>query len=92
MTARGAGKSYLTANGIILHEFIFNGQDTGKEGVARYDPGYKTTANQVVGASSSHYSETLMQKDKDGYDLLPGAITLNGITYPSPFQSKISGS
>lgn len=84
--------SYLSANAIILHEWLFSGQDTGEDGVVRYDPSKKSTSVQVVGASSSQYSEPLMSKVKDAYEFLPGSITLNGITYPSPLYSKMSGS
>jgi hypothetical protein len=84
--------SYMTANGVILHEQLFSGQDTGTEGFVKYDPDAKSTSTQVVGAASSHYSESLMSKVKDAYDMLPGALTLNTVTYPSPLSAKMSGS
>jgi len=88
MANRGPGKSYWVANGVVLHEFLF-------DGAKEYTEESIKNPNQieiVVGAHDAKYSKDLLKKVKISYDNLPGGIMINDIYYPSPLYKQYSGS
>jgi hypothetical protein len=87
LTARDTGKSFYTANAVILHEFLFDG---AKEYNLEENKKLKTSI--TVGAGSSDYSNKLLDKVQLSLINLPGSIELNGKFYPSPLSKQYSGS
>lgn len=85
MGPRGFGKSYITGVGIILPEFLLDGN-------LHYPADTSASTNILVGAGVSRFSNETLSKTKEAFDRLPGAITINDRTYPSPFYKRFKGS
>ncbi len=86
MGPREFGKSYLTSQGVVLHEWLFNG-------AKKYIPGERQTVNIVVGAGETKYATEMIDKAKLGYDALAAAgIMFNGTYYPHPLIQTYDGS
>ena len=92
--------SYIAGEGIILHEWIF-------DGAKEYIPGATkeriivdgeeeldwTVTNIVVGAGDGAYARDLTSKTKLGYDFMAKrGLMFNGKYYPHPFLKKFDGS
>lgn len=88
LTNRGAGKSYWVADGVIAHEWLFDG---AKE-YTDYTIQNPATVSVLVGAGDGKYSKDLLEKTKLCIENLPGAIELNGRYYPSPLSKQYDGS
>lgn len=87
MGSRDFGKSYMTANGVIAHEFLFDGlKDYSLENIKT-----PPTVEILVGASDTKYSSELLKKVKLCLDNLPGGMEVNGIYYPSPLSKITTG-
>lgn len=87
--SRGFGKSYLTALGVILHEWIFDGAKVyDKESIE-----HPYTVEVFVGAGLSSKSSETLNKMKIGYRELLGAYAKGTIhEKPHPFFKQVSGS
>ena len=88
LTNRGAGKSYWVADGVIAHEWLFDGAKEYNE----YTIQNPATVSVLVGAGDGKYSKDLLEKTKLCIENLPGAIELNGRYYPSPLSKQYDGS
>ena len=88
MGSRGFGKSFLAANAIILHEWIF-------DGAKKYDKQsieHPYTVSIFVGAASSSKSSETLSKLKDCYDNMPGAYGVGSEKEcPHPWHKQIAG-
>ena len=100
MGPREFGKSYIAGIGVVLHEWLFDGEKEyipGKskekiivEGEVEND---FSVTNIVVGAGDSSYAKDLISKTKLGYDFMAKkGIMFNGKFYPHPFFKKYTGS
>ena len=100
MGPREFGKSYIAGIGVILHEWLFDGEKEyipGKtkekiiiEGEIESD---FSVTNIVVGAGDSSYAKDLTAKTKLGYDFMAKkGMMFNGKYYPHPFFKKYTGS
>lgn len=84
--SREFGKSFMSSQGIILHEWLF-------DGAKEYIPGKVETTNIIVGAGDLRYATDLMSKVKLGYDFLAKqGILFNGVYHPHPFMKAFDGS
>jgi len=88
MGNRGFGKSYFVANGMILHEFLFDGLKEYTQ-QAIQNP---SATEVVVGAGDAKYSTDLLKKVRLSLENLPGGIQIGDKYYPSPFDKKYKGS
>jgi hypothetical protein len=88
LAARGLGKSYLVAVGIVLFEIIFDGAREYNE-ESMQNP---SVAEVFVGAALSGKSSDLLTKMRDAYENLPG-VWAKGTDNerPSPFYKDMSG-
>ena len=84
---RGCGKSYFVANGVIAHEWLFDGAKEYTEETI-LNP---ATVSVLVGAGDGKYSKDLLDKTKLCIDELPGGIEINGKYYPSPLYKQHDG-
>lgn len=88
MGARNTGKSYMVGVGFVLHGWIFDGlTEYSEESIRNPSPN-----EIIVGASLSNYSNDLLKKTKEAFDLLPGKSKFQGRTYPSPLSKQFTGS
>lgn len=92
MGPRGFGKSYSVGAGIVAAEFLF-------DGITHYIPPSEwednmqaPAANTIVTAGDAKYSNDILAKTKVCIENLPGAIELDGVTYPSPLYKLYKGS
>lgn len=87
--SRGFGKSYSVGVGIILHEWLFDGQ-------TKYIPAAEQKVAPksvtVVGAGDGKYSTDLLLKTSFALDFLPGNQQIGNKYYPCPFTKKFKGS
>lgn len=84
--SREFGKSYIGSQGIILHEWLF-------DGAKEYVPGHTNTTNVIVGAGDLRYATDLISKAKLGYDFLSKeGIMFNNIYHPHPLIKTYDGS
>lgn len=88
---RGYGKSYFTAC-CIAYVFLFDGAIDYDEYLENVKNNTPLTAEVVVGAIDTKYSNDLLSKVQLGLDNLPGKIEYNKISYPSPFSKTYAGS
>lgn len=85
LSSRDTGKSYNVANGVIAHEFLFNGcKDSDDKDVSKVDI--------LVGAGEAKFSTELLKKVKICLDNLPGAMQVGEVYYPAPFSKRVNGS
>jgi hypothetical protein len=88
LSARGIGKSFSVAVGIILHELLFDGAKDYTEDSIK-NP-YKVEI--FVGAALSSKSSDLLKKVSEAMNNLPGAWAQNTNDYePSPLYKKMEG-
>jgi hypothetical protein len=87
--SRGFGKSYFVSGAVIGHQFITDGAFSHDELLSANG---KLTTEILVGAGDAKYSKDLLAKVRLGFDELPGSISFNGLTYPSPLAKEYSGS
>ena len=85
MGPRGFGKSYMLGVGVVLPEFLFDGN-------LYYPIDASASTNILVGAGVSRFSNETLSKTKEAFDRLPGSTTINGVTYPPPFHKTTKGS
>lgn len=89
MGSRGFGKSYSVGVGIVLHEWLFDGQ-------TEYIPPDKAkdeyNVTVCVGAGQAKYSNDLLNKTRFALEKMPGAQEIGGKSYPSPFSKMYTGS
>lgn len=89
LTARGIGKSFSTAVGIIMHEILFDGAKEYNEDSIK-NP-FKVEV--FVGAALSSKSADLLKKVEEAMGNLPGEWGTNTDEYrPSPFFKRMAGS
>lgn len=91
MGSRGFGKSYSVGVGIVLHEWLFDGQTQCVFSDERKD-WVSPKSVTVVGAGDSKYSNDLLKKTSYALKELPGTQVIGNRKYPSPFAKKFSGS
>jgi hypothetical protein len=90
--ARGGGKSYWGANGIVLHPYLTDGvYDYDAFLEARKD-GEPFSVDVMVGAIDGKYTKDLLEKVALSMDSLVGATELQGVPYPSPMMKRHEGS
>lgn len=81
--------SFSVGVGIVLHEWLFDGQ-------TKYIPAaeQKVTpkSTTVVGAGDGKYSTDLLLKTSFALDFLPGNQQIGNKYYPCPFTKKFKGS
>lgn len=88
--SRDTGKSYMVANGICLHQFLFDGAEYRLD---KEDDDEVTPIEITVGAELTHYTKLLLSKFKLALDNLePGPTTFNDRRYPPPMSKRYSGS
>lgn len=86
--ARGGGKSYSVAVGVILHEILFDGVRDYDEESMRDLP----VAEVFVGAAMASKSSEILKKTKMAMEELPGVWAKNTEDeVPSPFYKQMSG-
>ena len=87
--SRGFGKSYSVGVGIILHEWLFDGQTTY---IPASEQKVAPKSVTVVGAGDGKYSTDLLLKTSFALDFLPGNQQIGNRYYPCPFTKKFKGS
>jgi len=86
--ARGGGKSYLNAVGVVDFEIIFDGARYYDED-SRQNP---ATVEVFVGAAIAAKSAEILSKSKIGMEHLPGAWGKGTADYrPAPFYKEMAG-
>ena len=87
--ARGGGKSYLVAVGVILHEILFDGAKLYNQDTIDNPP----LAEMFVGSAIASKSHTMLKKTQFAMENMPG-IWAKGTTHeePHPFYKHMSGS
>jgi hypothetical protein len=91
MGSRGFGKSYSVGVGIVLHEWLFDGQSIYVPPEER-DEREKPKSVTVVGAGDSKYSGDLLSKTRFALKELPGSQRIGNKFFPSPFYKNYMGS
>ena len=89
--SRGGGKSYATS-GIAGHNFLFDGAtdyDIYLEAIKRKQ---YTASDTIIGAIDTKYTEPLIKKIKQAFELIPGSYGEGMDKHPSPFLIPASGS
>ena len=92
LETRRIGKSYFAGNGMINHNFLFDGANNYTEYLAAIKNGEPFSSETLVGAIDAKYTKDLLSKCQLGLDNLPGATTLNGELHPSPLSKLYRGS
>jgi len=86
--ARGGGKSYLVGEGVLLHEFLFDGVKRYTEEARKNPP----RAQICLGAGLSSKSAEILEKFSIGHDNLKGEYGLGTKDYkPAPFRKTTTG-
>ncbi len=86
--SRGSGKSFMVADMVMLHEWLFDGaKEYNEESIKR-----PSTAEILIGAGETKYSTDTLMKFSFAYDNLPGGILAFNKYYPCPFFKRITGS
>lgn len=86
--ARNTGKSYMVGVGLVLHHFLTDGITEYTEYNIKNPP----TVEIIVGAEEAKFSTELLKKTREAFDRLPGAITMDDRSYPSPISKQYRGS
>ena len=89
---RRIGKSMFAANGLINHNFLFDGATDYDSFLAAQANGQPYSSETLVGAIDAKYTKDLLSKCQMGLDNLPGSQTVNGSYYPSPLSKQYRGS
>lgn len=92
MGSRGFGKSYSVGVGIVLHEWLFDGETHYIAPLERDHGWTSPSASIMVGAGDAKYSADILDKCKFALKNLPGAVEISGVSYPSPFDKQYFGS
>lgn len=85
--ARGGGKSYLNAVGVILFEIVFDGARYYTEH-SRKNP---ATVEVFVGAAQASKSGDILKKTKTAMLHMPGAWGKGSSFVPAPFYKEMAG-
>lgn len=91
LESRDGGKSFSAA-GELAHDFLLDGALYYDEYLDNKKKGEQQVTQLLVGAIDASYSNNLLKKFKVIMDNLPGALTYNGVFYPSPLAVETSGS
>lgn len=92
MEARGSGKSYWGANGMILNTWLTDGlydYDVYEEQLAA---GELASVEVLVGAIEGKFTKDLLDKVLVSMDDFVGNQIINGTLHPSPIMKRSSGS
>ena len=91
LETRRIGKSMFAGNGMINHNFLFDGAtdyDVYLQAIKDKQP---LSSETLVGAIDAKYTKDLLSKSQLGLDNLPGSMMVNGIYYPSPLSKQYRG-
>jgi hypothetical protein len=91
LETRRIGKSMYAGNGMINHNFLFDGAtdyDVYLQAIKDKQP---LSSETLVGAIDAKYTKDLLSKSQLGLDNLPGAVKINGVYYPSPLSKQYRG-
>lgn len=89
---RRIGKSYFCANGMIAHNFLFDGATDYDQYLEAINNKLPFSSETLVGAIDAKYTKDLLSKVQLGLDNLPGDKVVGGRYYPSPFKKTMRGS
>jgi len=92
LECRRIGKSYFAGNGLINHNFLFDGATDYDVYLDAIKQGLPFSSETLVGAIDAKYTKDLLSKCQLGLDNLPGSMTVGGSYYPSPLSKKWRGS
>lgn len=89
---RRIGKSMYAGNGLINHNFLFDGATNYDLYLDAMRKGEPYSSETLVGAIDAKYTKDLLSKCQMGLDNLPGSQMVNGKYHPSPLSKKFRGS
>lgn len=92
LETRRIGKSMFAGNGMINHNFIFDGATDYDVYMAALAAKLPLSSETLVGAIDAKYTKDLLAKCQMGLDNLPGSRVIDGRYYPSPLSKLTRGS
>lgn len=92
LETRRIGKSMFAGNGMIAHNFLFDGATDYDVYMKALDDKLPLSSETLVGAIDAKYTKDLLSKVQMGLDNLPGSSMNNGRYNPSPLSKLFRGS